>query len=300
MSILVFGHKSPDTDSVVSAIAAAHLLGGEARVQGAVNDEAKFVLGRFGLAEPKPLGPVAGADVALVDTTELSQLPDDIAEARVKYVFDHHNLGGLRTSGPFEGWFLPVGSTATVLHDFAVCEGRALPKGIAGAMLLAVISDTVLFKSPTSTDDDRRVVAELAKIAGIADYEALGMEMLRVKSAIAGQTADSLIGRDFKEFDISGKKLGIGQLELVDASMAGPMVPAIRARLREIKAERGYFGIIFFITDIMKEGSRLFVYSGDDAKIAGILKADLKDNEAWVPGLMSRKKQVVAPLNESL
>ncbi|MDR1008931.1 MAG: manganese-dependent inorganic pyrophosphatase [Rickettsiales bacterium] len=300
MSIMVFGHSAPDTDSVVSAIAAAYLIGGEPYVQGEIQPEAEFVLEKFGLETPKRLESVAGADVALVDTTEPSQLPDDIAEANVKYVFDHHNLGGLKTRGAFEGWFMPVGCSSTVLRDYAECEGRELPVNLAGAMLCAILSDTVLFKSPTTTDADKTAAEKLAKIAGIEDYNALGMEMLRVKSAIGDKTADDLIGGDYKEIEINGKMFGTGQIELVDASMADRLVPAIRARLEELKNKKGYFGMIFLITDIMREGSRLFVFSDDDAKVAAALHADLNDHEAWVDGLMSRKKQIVIPLGEKI
>ncbi|MDR0367313.1 MAG: DHH family phosphoesterase, partial [Rickettsiales bacterium] len=183
MSIKVFGHKSPDTDSVISAIAAAYLLDGEPFVQGDLNRETRFVLEKFALAAPKRLESVAGESIALVDTSDPLHLPADIGDADIKYVFDHHNLGGIKTKGPFEGWFMPVGSTAAILFDYAKSKGVAIPADIAGAMAMAVISDTVLFKSPTTTGHDRRAVEELSEIAGI-DYEKLGMEMLVVKSSI--------------------------------------------------------------------------------------------------------------------
>jgi Inorganic pyrophosphatase/exopolyphosphatase len=307
MAILVFGHKNPDTDSVVSAIAEAAMLNfckgagmAEARIQGEITPETKFVLEKFGLETPKLLGSVAGEDVALVDTTELAQLPADISEANVKYIFDHHQLGGLRTNAPFEGWFCPYGCTCTILKKVADKYNDEIPKNVAGAMVCAILSDTVLFKSPTTTDNDKQAVEELAKIAGIEDIEALGMEMLRVKSSIADDNAIDLINRDYKDFDFNGKKVGIGQVELVELSMIDSKLDAIKTEMQKLKSDGEYWGIMMLITDIMKEGSLVVTYSDDDAKIGEILGGEFEDNQTWIDGIMSRKKQVAAPFAEML
>lgn len=307
MATLVFGHKNPDTDSVISAIAEAAMLNSckgegtaEARIQGDITPETKFVLERFELETPKLLESVAGKDVALVDTTELAQLPDDIAEANVRYIFDHHMLGGLRTNAPFEGWFLPYGCTCTILKKVADKYGDEIPKNVAGAMVCAILSDTVMFKSPTTTDHDRKAVEELAKIAEIDDVEALGMEMLRVKSSIENDSATDLIKRDYKEFDFNGKKFGVGQVELVELGMIDSKLDDIKSEMEKLKTDGGYWGIIMLITDIMKEGSLVVAYTDDNAKIGQILGGEFTDNQAWIDGLMSRKKQVAAPFAEML
>lgn len=307
MAILVFGHKNPDTDSVVSAIAEAAMLNSckgegaaEPRIQGEINPETKFVLDKFNLETPKLLENVSGKDVALVDTTDPMQLPDEIGEADIKFIFDHHQLGGLKTNSPFEGWLRPEGCTCTILKKVADKYDDKIPANIAGAMLCAILSDTVMFKSPTTTDNDREVVEQLAEIAGVEDYEALGMEMLRVKSSIENDSALDLVKRDFKDLDFGGKKFGVGQVELVELSMIDSKLDDIKAEMKKLKNEGEYWGIVMMITDIMKEGSLMLLETEDDAKVGEILGGEPIDGQVWIDGIMSRKKQVAAPLSEKL
>ncbi len=297
MSVLVFGHKSPDTDSVVSAIALARLIGGEARVQGEISKETGFVLQKFGLAVPVLLGKVAGEKVAIVDTTDPMQLPEDIAEAEVVRVVDHHMLGGLKTAGPVDADVRTWGCTATVIWSLFEKEISA---EVAGAMMCAILSDTVLFKSPTTTEYDRRAVEALAEIAGIEDYEGLGMEMLRIKSSIEDDSAMDLIKRDFKDFDFGGKKVGIGQVELVELQMFDGKKAGVVAEMKRVGEEGGFWGVVMLITDVMKKGSLVLVDSEDDGRVGESLGGDLKAGEGWIDGIMSRKKQVAAPLAEKL
>lgn len=302
MATLVFGHSNPDTDSIVSAIALAYFMeDAEARAQGSPNKETAFVLEKFGLDVPEVVESVAGQKVALVDTTELTQLPADINEAEVVRVVDHHRLGGLITAMPLNVDVRVWGCTATVIWSLYIdIFKKEVPANIAGALACAIMSDTVLFKSPTTTEYDKRAVEELAKIAGIEDYEALGMEMLRVKSSIADDSAADLIDRDFKDFDFNGKKVGIGQVELTELSMIDPKLDDIKSEMQKLKNQGGYWGIIMLITDIMKEGSLVVAYTEDDAKIGEILGGSFEGNQAWIDGIMSRKKQVAAPLAEKL
>jgi len=299
MSTLVFGHKSPDTDSVVSAIALAGLIDGEARVQGEINKETEFVLSKFGLAEPKLVVSVAGEKVAIVDTTDPMQLPDDIADAEVVRIVDHHQLGGLKTTGPVDADIRAWGCTATIIWSlFVDIRKQEISPEIAGALMCAILSDTVMFESPTTTKYDRQAVEELAKIAGIANYEALGMEMLKVKSSIANDSAADLVKRDFKDFDFGGKKVGIGQVELVDLGMFDDKKAGVVAEMKKLKDSGNYWGIIMLITDVMKEGSLVLVDADDNARVGEILGGDLSAGEGWIDGMMSRKKQVAAPLSE--
>jgi len=305
MTILVFGHTSPDTDTVVSAIAAAELLRkrgfeAEPRIQGEPNQETNFVLSTFNLSLPKKLGDISDADIALVDTSIPGQLPKDIGKANVKFIFDHHNLGGLTTASPIEAWFRPYGSTCTVLLEVFKHYGIKIPVNIAGAMLCAMLSDMMLFKSPTTTDIDRAAVEELAKLAGVADYHKLGMEMLRIKSSIDHMSAADLACNDFKEFSFDSKTIGVGQIELIDSSLFESKREAVKAEMKKMKAAKGYWGVMLLVTDIMKEGSFLYAETNDNAKVGKLLGADLKDGEAWVDGLLSRKKQIVPPLTSGL
>ncbi len=158
----------------------------------------------------------------------------------------------------------------------------------------------MLFKSPTTTELDKHAVEALAGIAGIEDYEALGMEMLRIKSSIADDSATDLIKRDFKDFDFGGKKFGIGQVELVELGMFDDKKADVVAQMKKMKNEGGYWGIVMMITDVMKEGSLILVDAEDKARVGEILGGDLSSGEGWIDGIMSRKKQVAAPLSEKL
>src|SRR6056297_2689776 len=170
MSTLVFGHKNPDTDSVVAAIALADLkksLGEDIApaMQGELNPESKFVLDKFGLAAPELVTSYAGKDVYLVDHSDLSQSPDDLKEANILGIVDHHKLGDVTTEQPLECWIWPVGCSCTVLTSMYKFFTIEIPKDIAGIMLCAILSDTVIFKSATCTDTDKKACEELAGIA---------------------------------------------------------------------------------------------------------------------------------------
>ena len=306
MTIYVMGHTNPDSDAIVSAVAVTELLKQRgldvvACRQGDANPETRFILEKFGIEEPELITSVEGKDIAIVDTTEPTQLPSDWEKANIKFVADHHKLGGLKTASPLEFYGQPVGASATIVTNVFASEGKEIPAKLAGAMMCAILSDTVLFKSPTTTDWDKRAVETLAKIAGVEKPLELGLEMLKVKSSIEKDTAETLINRDFKEFNINGKKLGIGQIELIDGSMANSKKPQILEKMKEILASGGYHSVLLLITDIMKEGSEMMAVSQslpDIERVFGV-KFDA-NNTAWIDGMMSRKKQVVPPLEQKL
>ena len=296
--MLVFGHMNPDTDTIVSAIAYADLaskLGQEAKAvaQGPVTPESAYVLEKFGLATPEVVTSVAGQQVAVVDTTELAQLPSDIAEAEVMAVVDHHKLGDLSTAQPLEMWVWPVGCTGTVLKSMYDFYGVEVPKGIAGALMCAILSDTVMFKSVTCTDADKKAVEALAKIAGVADPMEVGLEMFKVKSAVDGTPIRELVFRDYKDFDMDGNGVGIGQLEVVDGAMLTPLVDDLYADIQKVKEEKGHHTVILMLTDIMKEGSEILYVSDDKAVFKKAFGIDAADKSFWMQGCMSRKKQIV-------
>ena len=299
MSAIILGHKHPDTDSIVSAIACTDLyrqrgLDVKAAAQGTPAPETAFVLERFGLQAPEVVTSVAGKDVYIVDYSDLNQAPDDFKDCTLKGIVDHHKLGGMTSSAPLEIVIMPVGCTNTILKRMYDYLGFVPPKNIAGAMLCAILSDTVIFKSPTCTPADKAAAAELAEIAGIEDIEALGMELFTAKSAVKGVAARDLIMRDFKDFNMSGSKVGIGQLELVDLKLLEDRIPELLADLAALKAD-GRHTAILLLTDIMKEGSLLLMVSDDPAKIAGAF-GTTAEGTPWLPGVMSRKKQVVPNL----
>ena len=298
MSVYVFGHKNPDSDTVCSAIALADLkskLGvtSTAVAQGELPPETKFILEKFGVAAPAVKTAYAGEKVFLVDTSDLAQLPEDIKQAEVLGIVDHHKLGDLTTSSPLECWIWPVGCTATVLTAMYKYNGVEIPKAIAGIMLCAILSDTVIFKSPTCTPADKEAAAALGKIAGIADLAALGMEMFKVKSAVEGTPARELVLRDYKDFNMNGTKVGIGQLEVVDLSILDAVKGDLAADIKALKAEKGNHSVFLLLTDIMKEGSEILIASDDASVVEKAFGVKPADGKAWLPKVMSRKKDVV-------
>ena len=223
MSVLVLGHKNPDSDSIVSSLSYSHVLnnrGISAKpvAQGNPSPETAFILERFKLQAPEVVTSVANQEVYLVDYSDLAQAPEDLKDAKILGIVDHHKLGDVTTDTPLECWIQPYGCSNTIIKMVADYYGVAIPKDLAGAMLCAILSDTVLFKSPTCTEYDKKAADELAKIAQVDDLNALGMEMFKAKSNLNAPARD-LIFRDFKDFDMGGNKIGIGQLELISLSM---------------------------------------------------------------------------------
>lgn len=306
MSAYAVGHKVPDSDSICSAIALSYLktVTGEdvkpARL-GELSPETLFILNKFGFEQPELKLTFADTDgIYVVDHSDRIQGPDDIDDTTVLGIIDHHKLGDITTSTPLEIWVRPVGCTNTIIkmmYDFHDVE---IPKNIAGAMMCAILSDTVIFKSPTCTTADIKCVEALAKIAGIEDYKALGMEMFKVKSAVEGTPIRDLVMRDFKDFNMHGKKVGIGQLEVIDLAVFDEMKDAFLADMAILKAEGGHHSVMLLLTDIMKEGSEVLVVSDNDDLTDKAFGKSIVDGKVWIDGIMSRKKQVVPPLQDSL
>ncbi|MBY5993632.1 manganese-dependent inorganic pyrophosphatase [Ferrimonas balearica] len=304
MPIYCVGHKIPDSDSICGAIALAYLKNqiGEDAVAarlGELSPETAFILEKFGFEAPELKLSYAGEQVYIVDHSEVTQAPDDIAEATIVGIVDHHKLGDLTTSTPLECWIRPVGCSNTVIKMMYDFHGVEIPKNIAGIMLCAILSDTVIFKSPTCTTADIRCVEALAEIAGIEDFKGLGMEMFKVKSAVEGTPARDLVLRDFKDFDMNGNLVGIGQLEVIDLSVLDAIKPALVEDIAKLKAEGKRHSVLLLLTDIMKEGSELLVVSDDTAVVERAYGQNLAQGKVWLDGVLSRKKQVVPPLQEA-
>ncbi|OEE59063.1 manganese-dependent inorganic pyrophosphatase [Enterovibrio norvegicus] len=304
MPMYVVGHKIPDSDSICGAIALAYLKNqidepAIAARLGELSPETAFILERFGFEAPELKLSYAGEDVYIVDHSELTQAPDDIAEATIVGIVDHHKLGDLTTSTPLECWIRPVGCSNTVIKMMYDFFGVAIPKDIAGIMLCAILSDTVIFKSPTCTTADIRCVEDLAEIAGIEDVQALGMEMFNVKSAVAGTPARDLVMRDFKDFNMNGNLVGIGQLEVVDLAVFDEIKAELEADIAALKEEGERHSVMLLLTDIMKEGSELLVVSDDITIIERAYSIETENGRVWLEGVLSRKKQVVPPLQDS-
>ncbi len=305
MALCVIGHKKPDTDSIVAAMAYAALkramgIDAEPYRAGRLNPETEFVMRRFGAEPPELMESAEGAELVLVDHNEPSQIVDGYEEARIREIVDHHRLGGLVTSEPIFVYIEPVGSTSTIIATWFKERGVKVDETMAALMLSAILSDTVIFRSPTCTDKDRRVASELAAVAGIEDVEGLGIDMFKAKSRLAEKSARDLILTDFKEYAFGEVKVGIGQVETVDLSELERRVDEILREMDRVRGERGYGLLIVMLTDILKGGS-LLLYSADREEwftkpLSQYRMERWGDRAFYVPGLMSRKKQVVPPL----
>ena len=304
MTVYVSGHKNPDTDSVTAAIGYAELLkaGGEEAVpvmQGEMNPETITVLDRFGVDAPEIMTDATGKTIALVDHSDLNQAPDNLSADSVVAIVDHHKIGDVTTNNPIFCCVKPVGCTGTVLKQLYDIQGVAVETKVAGLLLAAILSDTVNFKSPTCTDEDKKAVAELKEIAGVTDTDELFMTMLAAKSSVDGVPARDLLNRDYKDFDMNGNKVGCGQLELGSLDQVAAIRDDLYKAMEEQKAEGGHHTILLMLTDVMKEGTQLVVLSDDAALVEGAFDSKLDGNSMWIPGMMSRKKQTVPNMQKA-
>lgn len=303
MSVYVVGHKSPDTDSVAAAIAYAALMKAKGEdyvpaVSGKLNPESEVVLKQFGFPTPETLTDATGKKIALVDHSDLTQAPDNLSAGEVVAVVDHHKIGDVTTNQPIFFCNMPVGCSCTVLKILYDLEGVKVDPKVAGIMLSAILSDTVNFKSPTCTEADKKAVKELAAIAGVKDTDAIFMEMLKAKSAVAGVPPMDLLHRDYKDFDMKGKKVGVGQLELATLDQVASMRDALYAAMKEQKGSERH-SVLLMLTDVVKEGTDLMVISDDPAMIESAFGKKLQGNSMWIDGMMSRKKQTVPNLQKA-
>ena len=300
----IFGHKIPDSDSICAAISLAYLKNqiGEKTIparQGDINEETRFILTKFDVEIPMFKTEYAKERVYLVDHSDLSQSPADLKEATILGIVDHHKLGGIATSAPLECWIRPVGCTNTIIKEMFAYYNVAIPKKIAGCMLGAILSDTVIFKSPTTTKLDIKACEELALIAGVSDIKAFGVELFMVKSQLDGLTAEKLILKDYKKMVMGDKKVGIGQLEIVDLKIFDTMKGNLLDAMKTVKEDNGLHTIVLLLTDIMTEGSQMLVVSDDTNTVEKAFNIKLANSQVWMPGVMSRKKQVVPVLSKA-
>ncbi len=292
------GHKIPDSDSIIGAIAMAYLqekLGNETKAvrQGDINPESQYILDKFNLQAPELKTSFAGDDLFLVDYNNYTEAPDDIKEANIVGIADHHKLGGLSTAAPLDVWIRAVGCSNTVIKEMFDYYEVEIPQNIAGAMMCAILSDTVIFKSPTCTKVDTRVCKELAAIAGVEDFKAIGMEMFKVKSAVDGVPVRELVKRDYKNFEMNGHKVGIGQLEVVDLSIFDARKDELIADIKALKDEEGCDTVLLLLTDIMAMGSQILVATDSLDVIEKAWDVKVENDQFWLKGCLSRKKQVV-------
>jgi manganese-dependent inorganic pyrophosphatase len=302
--IYAIGHKSPDLDSVASAIALADLKNKiygnnefSAAMAGEANKETAYVLEKFGFAAPEILTDAKGLKLFLVDHNEESQIVDGAAEAEIVGVIDHHKIN-FKCEKPIEFKNFPWGSTCTIIAQQYLWKEIEINKNLAGLLLSAILVDTVITKSPTCTEIDKEIIAKLAEVSGIADWQNFGMEIFKIRGAVTEMTAEQIIKNDFKDFNLKAGKIGIGQIETVDLQDFAAKEDSLLAELKKMQAAGGYHSLVVFITDIIKEGSKFLVATTDETAMEKALQGKIVDNKIYIPGVMSRKKQVVPMISE--
>ncbi|ODS42623.1 MAG: manganese-dependent inorganic pyrophosphatase [Candidatus Altiarchaeales archaeon IMC4] len=301
-TIYVVGHKNPDTDSICSAIAYAGLkekigISAKAASSGEINDETRFVLGRFGFAPPDRIGDASGKKLVLVDHNEAQQSPDNADKAQIIEVIDHHKID-FKCSVPVYFRNEPVGCTATIIADMYEDAGVKITGGIAGLLLSAILSDTVVFKSQTTTEKDRAASKRLAKIAGIKNTEEFGIEVKTAKASLAGKSAEALIFMDYKDFTFNGKKVGIGQIEVVGMEEVNSRKAELIAGIASVMKKNGNDAVLLMATDIIAEGTDLLA-TGNIKPLEKAFGKKISNDSVYLPKVMSRKKDVVPLLEKA-
>ncbi len=302
---LIFGHKNPDTDTICSAIAYADLknqlgLSAEPVRLGDVNGETQYALDFFKVEAPRLVETVANEaqDVILVDHNERQQSASDIDQVRVIEVIDHHRIANFETSHPLYYRAEPVGCTATILNKIYKEKGVAVRKEIAGLMLSAIISDSLLFKSPTCTDEDVAAARELAEIAGV-DADSYGLDMLKAGADLSDKTIAQLISLDAKEFQMGGAKVEIAQVNAVDTNDVLSRQAELEDAIHSIITDKNLDLFVFVVTDILNNDSIALALGKESKAVERAYNVSLSENKALLKGVVSRKSQIVPVLTEA-
>ncbi|MFA6050166.1 MAG: manganese-dependent inorganic pyrophosphatase [Candidatus Paceibacterota bacterium] len=300
----VFGHISPDTDATGSAILWAWYLNNHTSheavpyVLGTLNKETQFVLAHWKISEPALLESVnAGDEVAIVDTNNPQELFENIADTNIIQIVDHHRLaGGLGTKGPVEIYMKPLASTASVIHDLMGKNAETMPNEMKGLMLSCILSDTLEFRSPTTTPHDRDIAERLASELGIT-IASYAHEMFQAKSDVSDFTDVGLVHLDSKKSPLGDKNVRVSVVETTNPESILARKEGIIAAIESVKKEDNVDDVLFFIVDILKEEATVLTYN-DFTK--GIIEASFNvkvsgDTEV-LPGIVSRKKQILPAL----
>ena len=304
MTTLVFGHKSPDTDSTGSPLIWAWYLShvkntpAEARLLGEPNTEAAFVLKKWGAEKPQIISDVTAEDeVVVVDTNNVAELPPSINEAKLVGIIDHHLLqGGLKTKAPIEITVRPVACTATIMYDLMGDDAGKMPDQIKGLMLSCILSDTLEFRSPTTTPVDRDVAEKLAADLGI-DIPAYAAEMFEAKSDVSAFSDAELLRMDSKEYEVGGKQFRVSVLETTSPGTVLSRKDSLMVSMVDVAKEDGADQVLLFVVDILKEEATLLVPNDLVKTVAEkSFGASVSGDSVVLPGIVSRKKQIIPNL----
>jgi manganese-dependent inorganic pyrophosphatase len=304
--IFVFGHQNPDTDAIGAAISFAYLqkeLGKdtEAVALGTPSEETQFALDYFQLPAPRVVTSASGEtkEVMLVDHNEFQQSISDIAELSVLAVVDHHRIANFETADPLYYRAEPVGCTSTIIYKMFKENNITIPVPIAGIMVSAIISDTLLFKSPTCTEFDVTAAKELAEFAEI-DLETYGLDLLKAGTNLSDKSAAVLLDLDAKSFPMNGKTVRIAQINTVDLNEVLDRQAELEEAMEAENAANNYDLFVLIITNILDSDSELLAIGSLANKVEEAFNVTLANNRAFLKGVVSRKKQVVPQLTEVL
>ena len=303
MTTLVFGHKSPDTDSTGSPIAWAWYLSetgtpAEPALLGEPNTEAAYMLERWGLPKPRIIDDVEpDQPVVVVDTNNPAELPASIGRADVRQIIDHHKLtGGIETKAPIDVTIRPLACTATVMADLMGDALDRAPEGVRGAMLTCILSDTLEFRSPTTTPRDREVAVALADGLGVSIPD-LAAEMFEAKSDVSAFSDAELLRMDSKEYAVEGTKFRVSVLETTAPGTVLDRKAALMESMTQVAAEDGVAQVLLFVVDILREEATLLVPNPLVKSVAeNSFGATVTGDTVVLPGVMSRKKQIIPAL----
>ena len=303
-TVFITGHKNPDTDSICSALSYAALKqaqGVEAVAVrlGEVGKEAQYALDYFQVEAPELIASVEEKQaVMLVDHNEPAQSVGGVDKAELLEMVDHHRLGGLDTANPIFVHIEPVGCTATIITKMFDCQKVELPKKIAGLLLSAIVSDTVLFKSPTCTEQDKAAAEKLAVIAGV-NLKEYGMAMLKAGADLGDLTPAQIAKTDSKPFSFGKYKAIVAQISVMDTADILAKKAELVAAMQELCQNEGYDMSLLMVTDIMEESTELVFVGEPKQLIADAFGKDASGDSIYLPGVMSRKKQIVPQLTEA-
>jgi len=295
----IISHKNPDTDTICSSIVYSNYLNSE-NIEavpiklGNLNNETKFILEKFGFEIPiTKLSLDENSEVILVDHNEETQSIDDLEKLKIVGIIDHHKFK-LKTSEPLMIRAEVLGSTCSILSKIFFENGYDLSKNEASILIAAILSDTLFFRSPTTTNDDKLIVDRLNKVAKIPDLENFSLEMFEAKSDLGDISTEDLIKLDYKVFDFNGKKFGISVMETTNPNYGLSRKDEIIAKLKEIKKRENLDGILFSIVDILNEvNSTLFSDDFEKEVLFKVFKVKGEDNFVDLGNRVSRKKQLV-------
>ena len=304
MTTLVFGHKSPDTDSTGSPIIWAwylnHIKGVDAKpvLLGEPNTEALFMLERWNLEKPEIVSSVAdGTPVVIVDTNNPAELPDNINDADITQIIDRHKLvGGLETKGPIDIRIEPLACTATIMWKMIGKQMAQMPEAVKGAMLSCILSDTLEFRSPTTTQEDQAIAHDLAKDLGV-DISAYAAELFAAKSDVSSFSEAELLRMDSKEYEVDGKQFRVSVLETTSPKQVLDRKDALMAAMPAVAGADGADQVLLFVVDILNEEATLLVPNDLVKTVAEkSFGAQVTGDTVVLPGIMSRKKQIIPNL----